>query len=187
MFTVLLRGHFTISKHEWSHQLRKVEGLSEGTESKHAVDELKLVKVIKPQKEAAIGHNLRVSWATLCVWLKNVSETPTLHDVLVWLPSYFWFLVYRGSGKVPGCKVLRAGLDRTHHIPTVLQPRDVTLAMPELQPNHSSFKVTHKNSHAFFFSLVHLSGILIDVCCESLLSLSAFWWLTITQQIEWVA
>lgn len=95
-------------------------------------------KAIKPQKEAAIGHDLWVSWAALCVWLKNVSETPTLYNVLVWLPSYSWFLVYRGSVKVPGCNVLWAGLDRTHHIPTVLQLRDVTLAMPKLQPNHSS-------------------------------------------------
>lgn len=151
----LCEGHFAISEHEWSHQLRKVERLSEGTVSKHAMDELKLVKKITtPQKEAEIGRDLWVSWGALCVYdWKNVSETPTLRDVLVWLPSHSWFLVYRGSGRVPGCKVLWVGLNQTHHIPTVLQPRDVTLATVELQPNHSSLKVTHKNSRVFFSAL----------------------------------
>lgn len=41
VFTVCLKD-ISQSENEWSHQLRKVEGLSEGTESKHAVDELKL-------------------------------------------------------------------------------------------------------------------------------------------------
>ncbi len=116
------------------------------------MDELKLVKKITtPQKEAAIGCDLWVSWAPLCVYdWKMYQKPPPYTMCFVWLPLHSWFLVYRGSRTVPGCKVLWVGLDRTHHIPTVLQPRDVTLATPELQPNHSSLKVTHKNSHAYF-------------------------------------
>lgn len=46
------------------------------------------------------------------------------------------FLVCRGSRTMPGCNVLWAGLNQTHHIPTSIALEDVTLAMQLLQPDH---------------------------------------------------